>query len=121
MAHSFYAFLAPPIVVGVLLTCQSLDPEYKTAFFQMHFQEEKNNVLYSGQYGNPQRPQQLRCWEKMKTLMFSLASKQSIGIACKTLLTLQLLERGEKMKDNVTAEGRNYSNAGLSINPPSEM
>ncbi len=28
MAHSFYAFLAPPIVVGVLLTCQSLDPEY---------------------------------------------------------------------------------------------
>ncbi len=38
MAHSFYAFLAPPIVVGVLLTCQSLDPEYKTtAFFQMYF------------------------------------------------------------------------------------
>ncbi len=28
MAHLFYAFLAPPIVVGVLLTCQSLDPEY---------------------------------------------------------------------------------------------
>ncbi len=25
MAHSFYVFLAPPIVVGVLLTCQSLD------------------------------------------------------------------------------------------------
>ncbi len=48
MAHSF---LVPPIVVGVLLTCQSLDPEYKTtAFFQMHFQE-KNIVLYSGQYG----------------------------------------------------------------------
>ncbi len=51
MAHSFYAFLAPPIVVGVLLTCQSLDPEYKTTvFFQMNFQE-KNIVLYSGQYG----------------------------------------------------------------------
>ncbi len=51
MAHSFYACLAPPIVVGVLLTCQSLDPEYKTsAFFQMYFQE-KNIVLYSGQYG----------------------------------------------------------------------
>ncbi len=51
MAHSFYAFLAPPIVVGVLLTCQSLDPEYKTTvFFQMYFQE-KNIVLYSGQYG----------------------------------------------------------------------
>ncbi len=33
-----------------LLVCQSLDPEYKTtAFFQMHFQE-KNIVLYSGQY-----------------------------------------------------------------------
>ncbi len=30
MAQLFYAFLAPPIVVGVLLTCQSLDPEYKT-------------------------------------------------------------------------------------------
>ncbi len=51
MAHSFYAHLAPPIVVGVLLTCQSLDPEYKTAaFFQMFFQE-KNIVLYLGQYG----------------------------------------------------------------------
>ncbi len=51
MAHSFYAFLAPPTVLGVLLTCQSLDPEYKTnAFFQMYFQE-KNIVLYSGQYG----------------------------------------------------------------------
>ncbi len=50
MAHSFYAYLTPPIVVGVLLTCQSLDPEYKTtAFFQMYFQE-KNIVLYSGQY-----------------------------------------------------------------------
>ncbi len=47
MAHWFYACLAPPIVVGVLLTRQSLDPEYKTtAFFQMHF-----IVLYSGQYG----------------------------------------------------------------------
>ncbi len=52
IADSFYACLAPPIVVGVLLTCQSVDPEYKTtAFFQMYFQE-KNIVLYSGQYGN---------------------------------------------------------------------
>ncbi len=51
MAHSFYACLATPIVVGVLLTCQSLDPEYKTnVFFQMYFQE-KNIVLYSGKYG----------------------------------------------------------------------
>ncbi len=50
MAFSFYAFLAPPIVVGVLLTCQSLDPEYKTTVFQMYFQE-KNIVLYSGQCG----------------------------------------------------------------------
>ncbi len=41
MAHAFYACLAPPMVVGVLLTCQSLDPEYKmTAFFQMYFQEK---------------------------------------------------------------------------------
>ncbi len=52
MAHSFYVYLAPPIVVGVLLTCQSLDPEYKmTAFFQMYFQEKN---LYSGQYGKYQ-------------------------------------------------------------------
>ncbi len=50
MTHSFYAYLAPPIVVGVLLTCQSLNPEYKTtAFFQMYLQE-KNIVLYWGQY-----------------------------------------------------------------------
>ncbi len=33
MAHSFYAFLAPPIVVGVLLTCQSLDPEKRRLCF----------------------------------------------------------------------------------------
>ncbi len=47
MAHSFYGFLAPPIVVGVLLTWQSLDPEYKTtAFFQMSFQEK--NILIFG-------------------------------------------------------------------------
>ncbi len=51
MAHVFYTYLAPPIVVGVLFTCQRLDPEYKTtAFFQMYF-HEKNIVLYSGQYG----------------------------------------------------------------------
>ncbi len=50
MAHLFYACLAPPIVVGVLLTCQSVDPEYKTTtFFQMYFQ--KKTFLYSGQYG----------------------------------------------------------------------
>ncbi len=53
MAHSFYAFLAPPIVVGVLLTCQSLDPEYKTAaFFQMYFHEKKTLSYVRGQYGN---------------------------------------------------------------------
>ncbi len=46
MAHSFYAFFAPPIIVGVLLTCQSLDPEYKTtAFFQMYFQEKKHSYI----------------------------------------------------------------------------
>ncbi len=52
MAHSFYTYLASPIVVGVLLTCQSLDPEYKMAtFFQMYFQEKNIIlVLYSGQY-----------------------------------------------------------------------
>ncbi len=52
MAHLFYACLEPPIVVGVLLTCQSLNPEYKTIiFFQMCFQD-KNIVLYSGQCGS---------------------------------------------------------------------
>ncbi len=46
MAHLFYACLAPPIVVGVLLTCQSVDPEYKTtAFFQMYFQEKKHSYI----------------------------------------------------------------------------
>ncbi len=41
MAHSFYLFLTPPIVVGVLLTRRSLDPEYKTtAFFHMDFHEK---------------------------------------------------------------------------------
>ncbi len=50
MAHWFYVYLAPTNVVGVLLTYQSIDPECKTtAFFQMYFQE-KNIVLYSGQY-----------------------------------------------------------------------
>ncbi len=44
----------------------------------------------------------------------SYIQTQSTGIACETLLTLQLLE---KMEDSVTAEGGNYSNAGLSINP----
>ncbi len=49
MAHWFYVYLAPTIVVGVLLTYQSIDPECKTtAFFQMYFQE-KNIVLYLGQ------------------------------------------------------------------------
>ncbi len=33
LAHSFYVYLAPLIVVGVLLICQSLDPEYKTTVF----------------------------------------------------------------------------------------
>ncbi len=61
---------------------------------------------------HPQRPQQLRYWEKMKTLMFSRTSKHRAW----TLLTLQLLSV-EKMKDNVPAEGGNYSNAGLSIKP----
>ncbi len=60
MAHSFYAFLAPPVVVGVLLTCQSLDPEDKTtAFFQMYCISIKKTVLYSGQYGNIHANKQL--------------------------------------------------------------
>ncbi len=47
----------------------------------------------------------------------SYMQTQSIGIACETLLTLQLLERGENEGQRTTAEGGNYSNAGLSINP----
>ncbi len=43
------------------------------------------------QVRRPQRPQQLSCWEKMKTLMFILTSHS----ACETLLMLHLLKRGE--------------------------
>ncbi len=47
MAHSFYAYLAPPIVVGVLLTYQSLDPGYKTtAFFSDVFPRKKHNLIF---------------------------------------------------------------------------
>ncbi len=46
MAHSFHVYLVPSIVVGVLLTCQSLDPEYKmTAFSQMYFQEKTSSYI----------------------------------------------------------------------------
>ncbi len=47
----------------------------------------------------------------------SYIQTQSTGIAYKTLLTLQLLERGENGGQRTTAEVGNYSNAGLSINP----
>ncbi len=52
MAHSFYAYLAQPIVVGELLTFKvSRDTEHKTtAFFQLYFQE--NTLLYPDKYGN---------------------------------------------------------------------
>ncbi len=46
----------------------------------------------------------------------SYIQTQSIGIACETLLTLQLLERRENGGQHTTTEGGNYSNAGLSIN-----
>ncbi len=47
MAHSFDVYLATPIVVGVLLTCQSLDPEYKTTvFFQMSRIKKKKPLSY---------------------------------------------------------------------------
>ncbi len=45
IAHSFYAYLVPAIVVGVLLTCQSLNPEYKTTLFFQYFQE-KNSLIF---------------------------------------------------------------------------
>ncbi len=65
-----------------------------------------------------QRPQQLRCREKMKTLMFSLTSKQSTGLPARRRYSYSSTE---KMKDRVTTEGGNYSNAGLSIKPPRNM
>ncbi len=43
---------------------------------------------------NPQRPQQLRCWEKMKTYVQSYA--------CETLL-IQLLEHRENEGQRTTA------------------
>ncbi len=45
MAQSFYAYLVPAIVVGVLLTCQSLNPEYKTTLFFQYFQEKKQSYI----------------------------------------------------------------------------
>ncbi len=62
-----------------------------------------------------QRPQQLRCREKMKTLMFSLTSKQSTGLPARRGYSYSSTE---KMKNSVSTEGGNYSNAGLSIKPP---
>ncbi len=59
------------------------------------------------QVWRPQRPQQLICWEKMKTLMFSLTSKHRAP---------GLLAR-HCWRYSVTAEGGNYSNAGLSTKP----
>ncbi len=47
----------------------------------------------------------------------SYIQTQSTGIAYETLLTLQLLDRGENGGQRTTAEGGNYSNAGLWINP----
>ncbi len=47
----------------------------------------------------------------------SYIQTQSMGIACETLLTLQLLECGEHGGQRTTTEGGNYSNAELSINP----
>ncbi len=45
-AHSFYVYLAPSIVVGLLLTCQSLDPEYKmTVFFQIFRCSFKKKII----------------------------------------------------------------------------
>ncbi len=62
-----------------------------------------------------QRPQQLRCMEKMKTLMFGLTSKQSTGLPARRRYSYYSME---KMKNSVNTEGGNYSNAGLSIKPP---
>ncbi len=42
---------------------------------------------------------------------------QSTGIACETYCWRYSCSSVEKLKDSVTAEGGNYSNAGLSIKP----
>ncbi len=55
--------------------------------------------------------------ENEDSYVHSYIQTQSTGIACKKLLTLQLLERGEHGGQLTTAEGGNYSNAGLSIIP----
>ncbi len=47
----------------------------------------------------------------------SYIQTQSMGIACETLLTLQLLERRENGEQLTIAEGGNYGNAGLLIRP----
>ncbi len=66
---------------------------------------------------NPQRPQQLGCWEKIMTLMFSLTSKhRAPGLLARHFLCYSCSST-EKMTDSVTAKGGNYSNTGLSINP----
>ncbi len=45
--HTRFMLLGPPIVVGVILTYQNLDPEYKTTtFFQMYFHEKKHCLIF---------------------------------------------------------------------------
>ncbi len=68
------------------------------------------------QVQRPQHPQQLRFWEKMKTIMFSLTSKHRAPELLARHCWRYSCSSMEKMKDIVTAEGGNYSNAGLSIN-----
>ncbi len=55
--------------------------------------------------------------ENEDSYVHSYMQTQSIGIACETLLILQLLEGGEHGGQWTTTEGGNYSNAGLPINP----
>ncbi len=50
----------------------------------------------------PQRPQHLRCGQKMKTLTFSLTSKQSTGLPARRRYSYSSTE---KMKDSVNTEG----------------
>ncbi len=53
--------------------------------------------------------------ENQDSYVQSYIQTQITGIACETLLMLQLLEYGKNGGQRTSAESGNYSNAGLSI------
>ncbi len=54
---------------------------------------------------------------KWRLLCSALHPNTEHGDCCETLLMLQLLERGKNGGQRTTADGRSYSDAGLSITP----